>query len=121
MISNLRPTEIIIIILVVVVIFGAAKLPTIASNVGKSMKVFKKEMTELRDDDKPGEHTQVHGSAPAQMQQAPQSYPQQPGTYPQGPVSQQPAPPQGAPQYPQGTYPQQGAAQPQDPNAPGTR
>lgn len=43
--------EILIIIIVLVLVFGAAKLPAIASSVGKSMKVFKKEVRELRDDD----------------------------------------------------------------------
>jgi len=47
---NLSGWEIIIILLVLILVFGAAKLPTIASSVGKSMKVFKKEVTELRDD-----------------------------------------------------------------------
>ncbi|WP_182354687.1 twin-arginine translocase TatA/TatE family subunit [Flaviflexus huanghaiensis] len=45
--------EILIILLVLVLVFGAAKLPTIASSVGKSMKVFKKEVTELREDTNP--------------------------------------------------------------------
>ena len=47
---NLSGWEIIIILVVLILVFGAAKLPTIASSVGKSMKVFKKEVSELRDD-----------------------------------------------------------------------
>lgn len=50
---NLSGWEIIIILLVLILVFGAAKLPTIASSVGKSMKVFKKEVTELRDETDP--------------------------------------------------------------------
>lgn len=44
--------EIVIVLVILVVVFGAAKLPAIASSLGKSMKIFKKEVTELRSDDK---------------------------------------------------------------------
>ncbi|MBM9434165.1 twin-arginine translocase TatA/TatE family subunit [Flaviflexus equikiangi] len=50
---NLSGWEILIILLVLILVFGAAKLPMIASSVGKSMKVFKKEVTELREDTNP--------------------------------------------------------------------
>lgn len=43
--------EIIIILIVLVLVFGASKLPSIASSLGKSLKIFKKEVTELRDDE----------------------------------------------------------------------
>ena len=52
----------------VLIVFGSSKLPDIAKSVGQSMKVFKKEIKELRDDDsKEGQ---------AQLQQQPQE-----GTY----------------------------------------
>lgn len=41
--------QIIILLIFVLLIFGSAKLPEIASSIGKSLKVFKKEVTELRD------------------------------------------------------------------------
>lgn len=41
--------QIIILVIFVLLIFGSAKLPEIASSIGKSLKVFKKEVTELRD------------------------------------------------------------------------
>ena len=53
----------------VLVVFGSSRLPDIAKSVGQSMKVFKKEIKELRDEDddkKPA----------AQIQQQPQE-----GTY----------------------------------------
>ena len=50
--GQLSGWEIFWIILVLVLVFGAGKLPSIASSVGKSMKVFKKEVSELRDDEK---------------------------------------------------------------------
>lgn len=42
--------QIVVLLIVVLLIFGSAKLPEIASSIGKSLKVFKKEVTELRDD-----------------------------------------------------------------------
>lgn len=47
---NLGGWQILIILLVLILVFGAGKLPTIASSVGQSLKVFKKEVSELRDD-----------------------------------------------------------------------
>lgn len=48
-----RPSllQILIIVLIIVLIFGARRLPDVASSIGKSLKIFKKEVTELRDDD----------------------------------------------------------------------
>ncbi|CAM3271950.1 Sec-independent protein translocase subunit TatA [Occultella aeris] len=42
--------HIIVLLVVVLLIFGASKLPDITRNVGKSMKIFKQEVRELRDD-----------------------------------------------------------------------
>lgn len=50
---NIGGWQILIILLVLILVFGAGKLPTIASSVGKSLKVFKKEVSELRDDSDP--------------------------------------------------------------------
>lgn len=47
---NLGGWQILIILIVLILVFGAGKLPTIASSVGQSLKVFKKEVSELRDD-----------------------------------------------------------------------
>lgn len=107
---NLRPMEIIMILLVIIVIFGAAKLPNIAQNVGKSMKVFKKEVKELRedDDDKPTDPYQATGGVKVDPQ--PYTPPQQPQQPPQGQ-------PYGQPQQPQPPQqPQQGGNV--DPNSP---
>ncbi len=63
------PTHIVVLLVLVLLIFGSSKLPDIARSVGQSMKVFKKEVKELRDEDddkKPA----------AQIQQQPQE-----GTY----------------------------------------
>ena len=45
------PTHIVVLLVLVLLIFGSSKLPDIARSVGQSMKVFKKEVKELRDDD----------------------------------------------------------------------
>ena len=59
----------VVLLVLVLVVFGSSRLPDIAKSVGQSMKVFKKEIKELRDEDddkKPA----------AQIQQQPQE-----GTY----------------------------------------
>ena len=45
------PTHIIVLLIVLILVFGSTKLPQIASSLGQSMKVFKKEIKELRDED----------------------------------------------------------------------
>ncbi|GAA1542490.1 MULTISPECIES: Sec-independent protein translocase subunit TatA [Brevibacterium] len=45
--------QIAIVILIIVIIFGAPKLPGLARSLGQSMKIFKSEVKDLRDDDEP--------------------------------------------------------------------
>lgn len=45
-----EPIHIIILLIVILLIFGAPKLPMIAKNIGKSLKVFKSEVDDLRTD-----------------------------------------------------------------------
>ncbi|TDE92517.1 twin-arginine translocase TatA/TatE family subunit [Occultella glacieicola] len=52
---RLQPVHLIILLVLVLLIFGAAKLPDITRNVGKSMKIFKQEVKELRDDTDPNQ------------------------------------------------------------------
>ncbi|ROR74402.1 Sec-independent protein translocase subunit TatA [Bogoriella caseilytica] len=49
--GNLSPMHLLILVLIIVLIFGASRLPKVASSVGQSLKVFKKEVRELREDD----------------------------------------------------------------------
>lgn len=49
-----EPIHIIILLVVILLIFGAPKLPMIAKNLGKSMKIFKSEVKDLRNDDDHG-------------------------------------------------------------------
>lgn len=43
--------QILIVVLVIVVIFGASRLPGVAKNVGKSMKVFRDEVKDFGKDE----------------------------------------------------------------------
>ena len=50
------PTHIVVLLVLVLLIFGSSKLPDIARSVGQSMKVFKKEVKELCDEDNDEKH-----------------------------------------------------------------
>lgn len=47
-----NPWAIVLLIVLVILLFGANKLPGLARNMGKSMRIFKSEVEELRGDDK---------------------------------------------------------------------
>lgn len=47
-----EPSHILLLLLVVVVLFGAKRLPDSARSLGKSMRIFKSEMKEMKDDSK---------------------------------------------------------------------
>ena len=55
MLGNLfdRPTHVLILIVVVVALFGWKKMPDAARSLGRSMRIFKSEMEEMKKDDKP--------------------------------------------------------------------
>ncbi len=55
---NLRPIEILLIVLVVLLLFGARRLPDLARSVGRSLKIFKSEVKDLREDDRPAATTE---------------------------------------------------------------
>ncbi|AHW64197.1 Sec-independent protein translocase subunit TatA [Corynebacterium glyciniphilum] len=46
-------TEWLIIALIIVLLFSAPKLPTMARSLGRSMRIFKSEMTEMKNDGTP--------------------------------------------------------------------
>ena len=48
---NLGPREIVILLIVVLVLFGAKRLPDSARPLGRSMRIFKSEMKEMKADD----------------------------------------------------------------------
>jgi sec-independent protein translocase protein TatA len=46
-----NPATIIILIIVVILLFGAPKLPGLARSVGQSLRIFKSEVKQMRDDE----------------------------------------------------------------------
>lgn len=47
-----EPSHILLLLIVVVVLFGAKRLPDSARSLGKSMRIFKGEMKEMKEDGK---------------------------------------------------------------------
>lgn len=48
---NLKPTELLIILVILLVLFGGAKLPQLAKNLGRAQKEFKDGIAEGESDD----------------------------------------------------------------------
>jgi len=48
---NLGPKEVVILLIVVLVLFGAKRLPDSARSLGRSMRIFKSELKEMKADD----------------------------------------------------------------------
>ncbi len=46
-----HPATIIVLVLLVLLLFGSKRLPDMARSVGQSLKIFKKEVKDLREDD----------------------------------------------------------------------
>ena len=118
-----------IVLAVVLLLFGSKKLPDAARGLGRSMRIFKSEIKEMQNDDKPAEDqepqalTQGQPNAAQYAQpQANQYQPQAPQQYQAQGQQQGQAPAQGYPQTPQQPYqqpaPQQGQQQFIDPTAP---
>ena len=51
--NALKPWHVIVLLVVVLLLFGAKRLPDLAKSVGESLKIFKSEMKDLTEDDKP--------------------------------------------------------------------
>lgn len=66
------PWKILIIVVVILVLFGSAKLPVFARSLGKSMRILKKEVSGLHEDDEDDKTavatTVPSAPAPAQLQ-----------------------------------------------------
>ena len=132
-----------IVLAVVLLLFGSKKLPDAARGLGRSMRIFKSEIKEMQNDDKPAEDqepqaltqgqpnaaqyaqpqaNQYQPQAPQQYQSQPSQQYQAPGQQYQAQGQQGQAPAQGYPQAPQQPYqqpaPQQGQQQFTDPTAP---
>lgn len=51
-----NPLLLIALVLIIVLVFGANKLPGAARSLGRSMRIFKSEVKEMREDDSPRRH-----------------------------------------------------------------
>lgn len=67
MLGNLSGWHFLIIIAVVVLLFGAPKLPGLAKSLGQSLRIFRGEMKQMKDDSteaKSGEESASNSDAP---------------------------------------------------------
>lgn|SRR5699024_9111469 len=67
-----NPAFWVVIIVLVLLLFGASKLPDIAGNLGKGLKVFKKEIKDLQEDTDMSDAKTVINDPPASNQQSTQ-------------------------------------------------
>ena len=51
-----EPSHILLILLVLVILFGAKRLPDSARSLAKSLKIFKSEIKDIKEEDKPLEN-----------------------------------------------------------------
>ena len=66
MLGNLSGWHLLIIIAVVLLLFGAPKLPGLARSLGQSMRIFKSEVKQMKDDDKSAEKTEASSDSTPQ-------------------------------------------------------
>lgn len=59
----MQPWHWIVLLVVVLLLFGSTRLPGLAKSVGQSMKIFKKEIKDLRDDGSDNTDGKVDGRA----------------------------------------------------------
>lgn len=59
-------TAIIIIVVLALVLFAAPKLPKIARSMGQSMRIFKSEMKQMKEDDAPKDKAASDPEAPVE-------------------------------------------------------
>ncbi len=93
----LQPVHILILVVVLVVLFGAKRLPDASRSLGRSMRIFKSEITEMGQDgtDESGSQAQTAQQQPVVQQLPPAAQPVQ-----TAPVTQVVPPQQVVPQAP---------------------
>ena len=69
------PWKIAIIAILIIVLFGARKLPVAARELGKSMRILKKEVSSLHDDDDRRPRPRAHPSRPPPRSSRPRPRP----------------------------------------------
>ena len=55
--NALQPWHIVLVVVVFLILFGSRKLPDAARGLGRSMRIFKSEISEMNNDDKPAGDT----------------------------------------------------------------
>lgn len=73
---SLGPWEIAIIVVLIIVLFGAKKLPDAARSLGRSMRIFKSEVKEMKKDDETPARPEPQGFQQPQQIEPPQNAPQ---------------------------------------------
>lgn len=73
--GSLSPWHWAILAVVIVLLFGAKRLPDASRSLGKSMRIFRAEINELRDDAEPSEIIQTPSAQPAQRAAEPTPVP----------------------------------------------
>ena len=58
-----EPTHILLLLIVVIILFGAKRLPDSARSLGRSLRIFKSEMKDMKNDDKTENKDDTDGSA----------------------------------------------------------
>ena len=58
-----EPSHILLLLIVVIVLFGAKRLPDSARSLGRSLRIFKSEMIDMKNDDKKENKDDTDGSA----------------------------------------------------------
>lgn len=64
--GNIGVPELLLIVIVLLLLFGAAKLPKMARSLGQSMRIFKSEMKEMKNDDRPAVEAPASASPEAE-------------------------------------------------------
>ena len=95
----LQPSHLIIVAVLLVILFGWKKLPDAARSVGRSMRIFKSEVSEMKNDGKDARPSAAASdTVPGDVVPPQTTQPTQPAPAPQPPTAAQ-APPQPAPAY----------------------
>lgn len=58
-----EPSHILLLLIVVIILFGAKRLPDSARSLGRSLRIFKSEMKDIKNDDKNENKDDTDGSA----------------------------------------------------------
>jgi len=94
-----QPSHLIIVAVLLVILFGWKKLPDAARSVGRSMRIFKSEVSEMKNDGKDARPSAAASdTVPGDVVPPQTTQPTPPAPAPQPPTAAQ-APPQPAPAY----------------------